>query len=212
MNFNPSKCKALRISRKMSPIPTFPYNLDGQLLEYVSNIKDFGVTISGRLQWTSHIENINAKANRTLGLVKKICRDVHDVRTRRLLYCSLVRPELECCSSLWSPYTAKHRALVENMQRRATKIILNYPPSHISYTDRLKKLNLLPLEHRRSIKDIVLFYNFKSGIMPIECDKFFNYTTVIHKTRNSNQNNFKTNEHDQQNYFRFSYFPRTVNL
>ena len=181
MNFNPSKCKALRISRKKSPVPTFPYNLDGQILEYVSNIKDLGVTISCRLQWTSHIENIPAKANRTLGLVKRICHDVDDVRTRRLLYCSLVKPELEYCPmSLWSPYTAKHRAFVENVQRRATKFILNYPLSHVSYTDRLKKLNLLPLKHRSSIKDIVLFCKFKSDIMRIECDKFFNSTTVIH--------------------------------
>ena len=32
MTFIPSKCKALRISRKKSPTPTFPYKLDGYLL------------------------------------------------------------------------------------------------------------------------------------------------------------------------------------
>ena len=100
MTFNLSKCKALRISRKKSPTPTFPYKLDGHLLEYVTSMKDLGVAVSCHLQWTSHIEEITVKANRTLGLVKRICRDVHDVRTRRLLYCSFVRPQLEYCSCL----------------------------------------------------------------------------------------------------------------
>ena len=62
-------------------LPTFPYKLDGHLLEYVTNMKDLGVTVSCQLEWTSQIEEITAKANRTLGLVKRICRDVHDVRT-----------------------------------------------------------------------------------------------------------------------------------
>ena len=173
---------------------------------------NFGVTVSFDLQWTRHIEQTTAKANRTLGLVKRVCRDVGDIRTRRLLYCTLVRPQLEYCSSLWSPYTTKHRALVENVQRRATKFILNYPPSNVSYIDRLTILDLLPLEHRRSIKDIILFHKFKSGIMPIECNQFFNPTNSIRTTRNSNPSNFKVNVQHKQNYFRFSFFPRTVNL
>ena len=210
--FNPSNCKALRISGNKSPTPTFPYKLDVHLLEYVFNIKGLGVTVSCQLQWTSHIEEMTAKASSALGLVKRIWRDVHDVRTRRLLYCSSVRPQLKYCSSLCSPYTVKHRALVENVQRRATKFILSYPPSLVSYTDRLTNLNLLPLEHRRSMKDIILFYKFKSGIMPIECGKFFISKTVTHKTRNSNLNNFITYDKHHQNYFRFCYFPRTVNL
>ncbi len=182
MVFNPLKCKILRIYRKKSPSPILPYQLGGHVLEHVYNIKDLGVTVSFELQWTSYIEQITAKANRTqLGLVKGVCRDVGDVRTRRLLYCILVRSQLEYCSSLWS----RHRALVENIQRHATKVILNYPPPNVSYIDRLTTLNLLPLEHRRSIKDIILFHKFKSGNMPIECNQFFIPTNSIHVTRNS---------------------------
>ena len=106
--FNPLKCKILRISRKKSPSAIFPYQLDGNVLEHVSDIRDLGVTVSFDLQWTRHIEQITAKANRTLGLVKRVCRDVGDVRTKRLLYCTLVRPQWEYCSNLWSPFSAIH--------------------------------------------------------------------------------------------------------
>ena len=43
------------------------------------------------------------------------------------LYCTLIRPQLEYYCSLWSPHTTKDRTLFENVQRHATKSIMNYP-------------------------------------------------------------------------------------
>ena len=42
--------------------------------------------------------------------------------------------------------------MLEGVQRKATKFILNYP-LHIGYKERLTKLNILPLEYRRDMKD-----------------------------------------------------------
>ena len=109
MKFNESKCQVLRISRKKTKTVA-EYYLDGN-----------------DISWSRHIEEMVAKANRILGLVKRTCKDTHDVRVRKLLFCALVRPILEYASNLWSPYTIKHKSLVENVQRRATKFILNYP-------------------------------------------------------------------------------------
>jgi hypothetical protein len=60
---------------------------------------------------------IVSKANRTLGLVKRLCRDIKDTNTRKLLYCTVVRPKLEYCSSPWSPYTGKHRLLYRQKKK-----------------------------------------------------------------------------------------------
>jgi hypothetical protein len=116
MKFNPKKCKVTHISRKKLP-NKHQYNLDDQSLEQVTNIKDHGITVSSNLSWSKHIEVTAVKANKTLGLIKRICRDINDCATRRLLYCSLVRPKLEYASNAWSPSTVKHRALIENIQR-----------------------------------------------------------------------------------------------
>ena len=130
------------------------YNLGGQQLESVPCTLDLGVTMANDLSWSRYIEIIVSKANKTLGLVKSVCRDLEDVNTRKLLSCSIVRPNLEYGSNLWSPYTIKYCSLVENVQRRATKFILNYPRD-MSYTERLVKLNLLPLDLRREICDLL---------------------------------------------------------
>ena len=212
MVFNASKCKSLHISMKKNPSCAHIYDLGGQQLECVPYIKDLGITVSCNLHWAKHIEEITSKANKTLGLIRRVCRDVDDVKIRKLLYCLLVRPKLEYCSCLWSPYTVKHRALIENVQRRATKFILHYPPRNVSYAERLISLDLLPLEYRREIRDILLFYKFQSAAMSIKCCDYFIPTTSGYLTRNFDPNNFKIKARHKQNYFTYSYFPRAVNL
>ena len=166
MAFNVSKCKVVHFSRKKLPsvhhLMNKNYYLSGNQLENVPNISDLGITITNNLSWFKHIEEIVSKANRTLGLVKRLCRDIKDTNTRKLLYCTVVRPKLEYCSSLWSPYTGKHRLLIENVQRRATRFILNYPKDDMSYPLRLQKLRLLPLEFRREISDLTLLFKSRN--------------------------------------------------
>ena len=161
MAFNASKCKVLHMSRKKpgSTDHEYDYHLHAQPLERVPHTIDLGVTVSSDLTWTKRIEEMCAKANKTLGLIKRVCgRAISETDTRKLLYCALVRPRLEYASNVWSPYTAKHRRLIENVQRRATKFVLNYPPRETSYTDRLAALDLLPLEYRREISNLLLLF------------------------------------------------------
>ena len=115
MPFNSLKCKTLRMSRKRSS-SNFAYNyqLEDHQLECVTNIRDLGITISNNLSWELHIEKMCVKANKILGLVKRVCGcDIIDIRIRKLLYISLVRPKLEYASNIWSPYTVKHRRLID---------------------------------------------------------------------------------------------------
>lgn len=132
------------------------YYLNGSPLATVSEIKDLGITFTNTLQCSQHIKQISSKANRPLGLICRVCRDINDPDIKKLLYCSIVWPQLEYACELWSPYTSKDKLLFKNVQCRATKCILNYPRD-MSYRDWLFKLSLLPLEHSREMKDLVLY-------------------------------------------------------
>ena len=113
------------------------------------------------------------RAKKTLGLLKGVRKEMRDPNIRKLLYCALVRPKLEYGSNLWSPYTSKHRALLENTQRRATKFMLNYP-KNLTYKERLIELNLLPLEYRRDFSDLI--FSFKSKVGLVSTDLTLSYT------------------------------------
>ena len=119
MKFNKSKCQVLHVSRKKFKTSA-EYELDDHQLECVSCVKDLGVTVSCDLSLSKHIEVIVAKANKTLGLIKRMLKKSNDPKVRKILFCALVRPILEYARNLWSPYTVKHRQLIENVQRRAT--------------------------------------------------------------------------------------------
>ena len=124
------------------------------------SMKDLGVIVSKDLSWSRHIESIVSQANKISGLIKRICKDVKNVQTRRTLHCALVRSKLEYASNVWSPCTIKHKLLIENVKRRATRFILNYPKD-MCYKERLQKIDLLPLELRREISDQILLFKAK---------------------------------------------------
>ena len=115
---NQSKCQVFHVSRKKSQTLA-QYELDGYRLECLPHVKDLRVIVSSDLTWSKHIEVIVGKANK--GLIKQLLKDTSDLNAGKILYCALVRPILECACNLWSPYTVKHRQLIENVQRRATK-------------------------------------------------------------------------------------------
>jgi hypothetical protein len=187
----------MHISRKKLP-KKHQYDLDGQSLEQVTNIKDLGITVSSNLSWSKHVEETAAKANSpTLRLLKRIWthqEDINDCATRRLLYCSLVRLKLEYASNVWSPSTVKHLSLIENIQRRATKFILNYS-KNMSYQEILIKTNLLPLELRREILDLHLFYKYKSRLIPMDVNTYLRTYDPSYTSRHYDENNFYSLPH-----------------
>ena len=172
------------------------------------------MTITDSLSWSTHIEQTCVKANRVLGLIKRVCgRDIIDETTRKLMYITLVCPILEYASSLWSPYTAKHHRLLENIQRRATRFIMNYPDRDAyPYSERLIKLKLLPLEYRRESRDLILFFKIRSGLINANFNHLVFPITSRYMTRHYHPSNFRPITTHTQLYFIQSFFPRSIKL
>ena len=94
----------MKITRKKQRF-TSTFFLNNTELEEVDEFRDLGVITDHLLRWNSHVNCVNAKANRMLGLIKRTCKGLNDLKTLRTLYCSLVRSNLEYCSVVWSPYS-----------------------------------------------------------------------------------------------------------
>ena len=93
------------------------------------------------------------------------------------LYKALIRPHLEYGQIIWSPQYKRQSKLLENVQRRATKIIPNL--KNLPYEERLKQLKLPTLKYRRLRGDLINVYkiltNEKSGskhLLPLNNSKY----------------------------------------
>ena len=69
------------------------------------------------------------------------------------IFKSLVRPHVEYAAPVWNPHKINQIEAIENVQRRATKIIPGL--SDLTYPERLRKLNLPTLAYRRERGDMI---------------------------------------------------------
>ena len=132
LKFNASKCEVLTAMRRKSPV-IHEYHLGDVILQRVQEVKDLGVTISSNLSWELHVTRIVLKANRMLGLLKRTCPLITDIKVRRTLYLSLVKSQLSYATVVWSPASVKLRMILERVQRRATRWILRTRIGEMSY-------------------------------------------------------------------------------
>ncbi len=79
-----------------------------------------------------------------------------------------MRPRLEYCVQAWCPYLQKDIAVLEKVQRRATKMILACRTD--SYEDRLKYTDLTSLVCRRRRGDMIEVFKLLKGMEKIDCN------------------------------------------
>ena len=131
------------------------YTINGTPITRCEQHKDLGVVMTSNLQWDSHIALISSKAYKKLGLLHHSFSSAVHINAKRSLYLSLIRSQLVYCSQIWRPYLLTDIILLERVQRRATKFILNDYSSN--YKSRLIALRLLPLMMVYELYDISFF-------------------------------------------------------
>jgi len=69
LRFNPRKCKVMILSKSKHVATPSPFLLNGQPVDFVDNIRYFGLTISADLSWSKDITSITPKARQLVGLL-----------------------------------------------------------------------------------------------------------------------------------------------
>ena len=77
------------------------------------------------------------------------------------LYKALIRPHLEYANQAWAPHLLKDITAVENVQRRATRMIPGLKA--LSYEERLRQLKLPTLAYRRLRGDMIELFKMVTG-------------------------------------------------
>ena len=180
MNFNAKKCKVMTIARRVKH--HFEYYLNNTKLDHVNEFNDLGVFLSSDMTWSAHIRPKVSKANQLLGMIKRSLGVQAPIQAKRLLFSSLIKPSLLYGSIIWS--ANKHDTnLIESVQRRATKYILNDYAS--DYKARLKRLNLLPISYCKEIADVCFLYKCINKFYQFDISEVVKFVNVSNATRSA---------------------------
>ena len=204
MDFNPSKCVVMHITRSRTPVPSL-YLLHGQVLESVAGSKYLGVEISNNLSFNSHIQNITTSASRSLDFLKRNIRSKNP-ELREMAYKTLVRQLVEYSSSVWSPFTKSNIARLEMVQRRAARWILSEYSPYASVTQMLQSLGRWSLE-QRSDSRLCLFYKIIYGLVAFDMPPYVVYP--LRTPRNSHTLGFHQIQ-STVDYYRYSFYPLSI--
>ena len=104
-----------------------------------------------------HINNIAAKANRTLNFLKcnlSCCSS--DIKATA--YLTIVRPVMEYAADIWDPFHQNNIQKLEKVQRRAARWVLNDFSRYSSVTRMIEHLTWPSLELRRKISRLQTLY------------------------------------------------------
>ena len=105
-----------------------------------------------------------------LGVIKRnfVLNDEEDFR---LLFNGFVRPHLEYCVSVWSPYLVKDIECLEKVQHRATKLVQGL--KYKQYEDKLKLFGITSLQKRRTRGDLIQVFRIVKCFDTVDFGAFF---------------------------------------
>ena len=181
---NIAKCCVLPIGGIQ---PVGVYHIGGFLLRESSLERDLGMLVSSDFRMTDESRRKSIAASKLMWAIRRsfVCLTPEMFR---ILFISHVRPILEYGQPAFQPTTQGECIWLENVQRRGTKAIAGF--YNISYEDRLKRLNLFSLEHRRHRGDLIYTWKILTGQMGREILGFFDVAT----DKNTRGHIFKLNK------------------
>jgi len=179
LKFHPGKCSVLKLGRQKSTSDYYMREKAGDTHEAKklaeSEVeKDLGVLVDAKLSFREQVAQSTAKANRTVGIIRRSFDHLSE-KTFVQLYKSLVRPLLEYGHCVWQPYLKTLCSDIEDVQRRATKLLA--PLRDKPYEERLQALGLPTLEHRRLRGDLIEVYKYLHGYYHVQQPKLELATT-----------------------------------
>ena len=151
------------------------------------------------------------KNYRILGLLRRTFSATNSITTRKSLYISLVRSQLLYGSQIWRPVLIKDIKSLEQIQRRATKFILN--GHYTGYRSRLLKLHLLPLMMTLELQDILFFVrSLKQSALNCSSFNISQYTSFSSNATRSGSHSKLVQPFVKTNRFKNFYFNRFPHL
>ena len=177
VTFEPSKCKAMTISRKRNPTRLDLWFGSTNLVEK-DELEILGVTIDSKLTWTKHVSNIASRAGQKLGALRRVAHKL-DRRGRATVYKAQVRSVMEYASLSWMSASPTTLGLLDSIQRKALRII------GVDEDEARSELNISSLHERRQVAAATVLYKMHTSVCPTDLRALLPQPYVVRRATRS---------------------------
>ena len=165
------------------------YTLNGTAIKQVEKIRDLGIILDSKWTFQDHIDMVISKSFRTLGLIKRITSHFTSLNTIVYLFKTLVIPNINYCSVIWSPYTNdkfdRLNSIMKNFLRYASyKSGKPMEYNNHNYKEISLECNIYKVESIHKYNDVMfVLNNLKGSVISPDFQKNFKERDLIYDLR-----------------------------
>lgn len=132
------------------------YYIGTMRLQNSSSVRDLGVYFDTKLSFKKHHEYVLDRCRKAYGASYRFALGFGDRKILLMIFNIYIRPIFEYAAVIWTGNAYTTDSKLEEVLRKTTRFVLASPhrphmPGYISYEERLKILQQLPLRTRRTI-------------------------------------------------------------
>ena len=172
LRINPEKSILLQVGSV--PPGQSQYVICNQIIQPSIHVRDLGLLYDSKLCFNEYVAEIVARAFQRVNLLLRSFIS-GNVLILTKAYITYVRPLLEYCTYLWSPYQNYLIDKIERVQRYFSRRVLFR--TKLPYLTRLEVLKIETLEMRRIKFDLKLSYKIINGLCDLNFDEFFTFAS-----------------------------------
>ena len=184
MSLNPQKTKSIvltsRQKHQREPLE-LRLNINEDPIGQVTEHRVLGVILDQTLTWQSHISYVCKLLARNLFLLNRL-RQFVDTDTRKIFFDAHCLSHINYASTIWSNACANQIKRVNSLHRRGAKLI--FSGDSLSTTEKLNKMNILPLHSQLTYNKLILMYKAHTNLAP---QYLSDLITIATKRYNSNK-------------------------
>ena len=182
-------------------LPTLQLSNNAEI-ERTSTSKFLGVLIDENFTWKNHINCIDSKISKNLGILYK-AKYMLNTTSLKQLYFSFIHSYLTYANIAWGSTTKTNLAPLYSRQKHAVKIIANQ--NKFAHTKPLfKSFGILNIYQLNLFQHLSFMYDYSNGKAPKSFD-FFRKPESKYITRQSNNHYKKPEVKSNNSKFRVSY-------
>ena len=163
------------------PIPNIELKIANKAIEQKKVTKYLGVLIDDKLQWKEHIQSVNMKIRKGIGILYNL-KEFVTQSTLKTLYYSFIQPYLDYNIINWSSAPSSNFECLRVSTKKAIRTILS--KNKREHTLPLfKELNILPLDELIKLRRASYMWKIKNKLLPTSLSSWFqvNESDIINR-------------------------------